>query len=288
MKPGADADRPPHRRASSLGALAAVLAAGRPRPAAAMRAGARHRSRRAWPSSRSRRCAPLPGPRRRAPLGVADEGPGSLLREGSRVLVDVRFDRCDRRAPAASCAQPGREVLAVSRRYQTVTVAVKPGRLPRARPGVAGVSRGRPRCWRRSLAPPPAAGRSSPRAIAQLQPPTARADFGVDGSGVTVGILSDSFDQRPSTARRPSAAARTSPAATCPGNGNPCGNTTPVDVLDDFDIDRAEEAHRRGAGDGADRPRPGAGRAIAFATAFNGELAFAEQHRRPRRGRGAG
>lgn len=62
----------------------------------------------------------------------------------------------------------------------------------------------------------------------------ARETFGVDGTGVTIGIISDSFNSgKPS----PSNPATDIAAGLLPGPGNPCGYETPVEVLADLNID---------------------------------------------------
>ena len=83
--------------------------------------------------------------RRRRPsrrgLSLAAEGPGSLLRDGNRVLVEVRFDH-GAAAGVDDLRAAGAKIVNVSRRYQTVTVAAKPAssaRSPRCR-GVAGAT----------------------------------------------------------------------------------------------------------------------------------------------------
>ncbi|MCS5497062.1 S8 family serine peptidase [Cnuibacter physcomitrellae] len=72
-----------------------------------------------------------------------------------------------------------------------------------------------------------------------LRSAEARAAFGVDGSGITVGLMSDSFDvSRGVTSWQDDVA-----AGVLPGPGNPCGDEQPVEVL------------REGAGGGADEGR---------------------------------
>ena len=71
-------------------------------------------------------------------LSLAAEGPGSLVRDGNRVLVEVRFDQ-GAAAGAEDLREAGAEVINVSPRYQTVTVAAKPGEL-RALNGVPRVA----------------------------------------------------------------------------------------------------------------------------------------------------
>jgi hypothetical protein len=60
----------------------------------------------------------------------------------------------------------------------------------------------------------------------QLDAALARSTYGVDGSGVTVGILSDSYDFLGGASTGVS-------AGELPGTGNTCGYTTPVNVLQD-------------------------------------------------------
>ena len=73
-------------------------------------------------------------PRRRTalqspePRTVPAEGPGSPLREGNRLVVEVRFDH-GALAALDELRAAGSRVLGASRRYQTVTVAVRPRRL---------------------------------------------------------------------------------------------------------------------------------------------------------------
>ncbi len=199
-----------------------------------------------------------------AALVEPQEGPGTPLRDGNRVLVDVRFD-AGAVAGLDELRGAGAEIVHVSRRYQTVTVAVRPGEraaldgLARvggisevATPLVLGVDCG---------------GRVRSEGDAQLRAPVARADIGVDGSGVTVGILSDSFDRDPTAGTR---AADDVLSGDLPGPGSPCGTTTPVALFDDG---AAKSDEGRAMAQVVRDLAPGA--AIDFATAFNGELAFA-------------
>jgi len=219
-------------------------------------------------------------------LGVPPAGPGSLVRLGGRVLVDVRFD-----AGAIAGLDPlraaGAEVLASSRRYQTVTVAVAPGQLGQLADvaGVEGVSERRAPLLAATDGPSAAAagvacegGAVVSEGIGQLNVAAARSATGLDGSGVTVGVLSDSYD------KASLASDGSGPIATraeddvessdLPGTQNPCPDEmAPVRVLEDY------------AGSGpSDEGRamlqivhdvaPGA--SLAFATAFLSELSFAQ------------
>ena len=215
-----------------------------------------------------------------SPSGEADLPPslaGSPLREGGRVLAYVRFDHGAESGLDALRAS-GAKILDVSRRYQTVTVAARPGDLPEiaetahvanvapvhppivsgaesAGPGTSAITR----CF----------GAATSEGDVQLNAMAAREGFEFDGNGVTVGILSDSFN-------RDTAAGTRAPADVAsgdlPGKGNPCGFTTPVQVVDDSEANGGDEG--RAMAQIVHDLAPGT--KIAFASAFHGELSFAE------------
>jgi hypothetical protein len=201
-------------------------------------------------------------------LGLAPGGPGSLLRRGQGVVADVRFES-GAAAALGSLRGVGAEILHLSRRYQTVTVAAEPAELPAIGElaGVAGVTE--------VLAPlisgADCGGSVTSEGDTQLNAANARASFGVDGSGVTVGLLSDSFARSASALTH---APEDVAAGDLPGPGSPCGSSTPVGLLDD-------------SGAGADEGRAMAqivhdlapGAAIDFATALPSETAFADNIR---------
>jgi len=201
---------------------------------------------------------------------------GGLLRKGQRVLANVRFD-AGALSSRDDLREAGGELIAANARDQRVTVAVSPGRLHAvaAVPGVAGVTP--------VLSPVTAAATCPSGSIVsegdtQLRAKAAReANPGVDGSGVTVGILSDSFNQASVDEEGNPIATKAADdvkSADLPGFGNECGQTTPVAVL-------KKEAN---AAEASDEGRamaqivhdlaPGAN--LEFASAFNGETAFAE------------
>ncbi|HET8862079.1 MAG TPA: hypothetical protein VFM94_02390, partial [Solirubrobacterales bacterium] len=132
-------------------------------------------------------------------LDVAARGPGSLLRDGSRVIVEVRFAR-GALAGIDDLRAAGARIVDASPRYQTITVAAKPAEL-RALSAVPGVSAATevlaPIAYATGPGPVAAAvtpcfGAATSEGDVQLLAARARAEFEVDGSGVTVGILSDS------------------------------------------------------------------------------------------------
>ncbi|HET9678257.1 MAG TPA: hypothetical protein VFP21_12225, partial [Solirubrobacterales bacterium] len=208
-----------------------------------------------------------------AALGLPQEGPGSLLREGRRVLVDVYFD--GEPAPQLDAMHEAEaKVVAVSRRYKTVTAAVAPARLPEvaASPGVGAVTP--------VLAPVVYAGECEggsviSEGVAQINAKAAREAFGLDGEGVTVGVLSDSYDKASGTATD---AAEDVETADLPGPANPClEQKAPVDVRQDLEptppgLKATDEgrAMLQIVHDVAPAAK------LAFASAFFGEIAFAK------------
>jgi hypothetical protein len=207
-------------------------------------------------------------------LSLASEGPGSLLRAGNRVFVEVRFDR-GATAAVDDLRATGARIVNVSPRYQTVTVAAKPSDLRALSgiPQVVGAS---------EVLTPITSAFACPAGVAvsegdpQLRAEEARSVFGVDGTSVTVGILSDSFDL--------DASAETSQSddvasGDLPGAENPCPNqATPVNTaLDDYEPDSEEPAPEdegRAMAQIVHDLAPGT--QISFATAFTGLTAFAK------------
>jgi hypothetical protein len=198
-------------------------------------------------------------------LSLPASGPGSLLREGNRVLVEVRF-QSDAPLALSALRAAGAEIVHVGRRYRTVTVTAHAADLQRIG-AVAGVD-----AVTEVLAPlvrgADCGGLARSEGDAQLGAASARSAFGVDGSGVTVGILSDSFDRDPLAVTN---AAGDVASGDLPGPGSPCGSTAPVRVLDDGEAAGADEG--RAMAQIVHDLAPGA--TIDFATAFTGESAFA-------------
>jgi hypothetical protein len=198
-------------------------------------------------------------------LSLAANGPGSLVRDGNRVFVEVRFSG-GAEAGVNALREAGAEIFDVSPRYQTVTVATRPLDLPEigAVPGVESVS---------EVLSPVVRGANCGGAVTsegdqQLNAAVARSGFSVDGSGVTVGIISDSFDRRASAATHASGDVA---SGDLPGPGSPCGSSAPVGVLADTDGEGRDEG--RAMAQIVHDLAPGA--SIDFATAFPSETAFA-------------
>jgi subtilisin family serine protease len=199
-------------------------------------------------------------------LSLAPGGAGSLLREDGRVHVDVRFER-GALAALGSLRGAGAKLVHASRRYQTVTVAVKPAdlRVVAALPRVEAVTE----VLTPLLAAAECSGLTTSEGDTQLNAAAARGAFGLDGSGVTVGILSDSFDR---DAAAPTHAGGDVASGDLPGPGSPCGRTTPVSILDDTDFGAVDEG--RAMGQIVHDLAPGARLAFASATALGSPFAF--------------
>jgi hypothetical protein len=206
--------------------------------------------------------------KRSVALSLPAHGPGSLLRRGSRLLVDVRVGDP---SPAALAALrgAGASIVHVSRRYGAVTVAVAPSALRRVGTlsGVEAVTE--------NLAPVvratgPCNGLTTSEGDAQVKADDARATFGVAGAGVTVGILSDSF----ATSGLEPGPGDDIRSGDLPGPKNPCGHRTPVKLVDDSENGNDEgRALAQIVHDLAPKAN------LQFATAFSGLNAFADNIR---------
>ncbi len=215
-------------------------------------------------------------------LGLAASGAGSLMqRPGGRVVVRIRFaDTSTATLDAVRAA--GVTDLSVSVPDAVANGVVAPSDLAAVAqvPGVASVQEeitplvGPPSSTPGPASAPPPAVTSAgacPSGIvsegdAQLKANTARANFGVDGTGVNVGVLSDSFNSL-------GGAATDVAANELPGPANTCGNTTPVIVQ----ADQAGTDEGRAMAQIVHDLAPGA--SLTFATAMNGAADFANQIR---------
>ncbi len=192
-------------------------------------------------------------------LDLAAQGPGSLVRaDDERLLVTARLASVGSSSLQAVEAT-GAVITFVDNNLRSVTMTIAPADLPAlaAVPGVEYVHE--------ELAP--MVNATCPTGIvsegdAQLNAATARSTFGVDGSGVTVGVLSDSYN---SLGGAPTDVSQ----AELPGTTNPCGHTTPVSVVQDSGNTDEGRAMAQIVHDLA----PGA--SLAFATANPTEAAFA-------------
>jgi len=225
-------------------------------------------------------------------LSLAAEGPGSLVREGNRVLVEVRFDR-GAAASGEELRRAGAEVVNVSPRYQTVTVAAKPDEL-RALNGVPRVAGAREVLKPITAAEECPSGEVVSEGVQQMHAGNGKYDeetkdeareaFSVDGSGATVGILSDSFNQATEAADGSGPVATKAPkdvedgdlpgsTGELPGSENPCGYTGDVTLVGG-DPETEGDDEGRAMSQIVHDVAPGAN--LAFASAFTGEAAFAK------------
>ncbi|HEU4598374.1 MAG TPA: S8 family serine peptidase, partial [Solirubrobacterales bacterium] len=107
--------------------------------------------------------------------------------------------------------------------------------------------------------------------VAQLNADEAREEFTVDGSGVEVGVISDSFDSNGGAA---TTAAEDVETADLPGAENECaGQETNVDVIEDLGPEEGSD-EGRGMLQIVHDVAPGAD--LSFATAFISEEGFAK------------
>jgi hypothetical protein len=220
-------------------------------------------------------------------IGLPIEGPGSLSREGERVVVEAHFEGGALQQLEALEAA-GAKILVASREYQTVALSVEPADLEVVAevPGVEIVAAARrPMVFATegaatTSAGPPSAlcegGSVISRGVEQLNVRAAREAFDVDGAGVTVGVISNSFNSASGGTVR-SHAAEDEETNDLPGPLSSCdGQEVPVNVI--------AEAPKPAPGETLDDE----GRAmlqvvhdvapeaeLAFATAYGSELEFA-------------
>lgn len=190
---------------------------------------------------------------------VAANGPGSLMIDGAgRISATVFWNGAGDEVPDAIRELVGGDGIEapLTEVAPAATVRLDPALLTQLRelPGVIGVTpnlrpltgtvalRDRLDSVRGELPKALAQAGAMPRpatnapencrtlpveADAPLRADRARSEFGVDGTGVTIGIVSDSF----STLTAPTSWADDVAAGALPGPDNPCGRTTPVALV---------------------------------------------------------
>lgn len=268
MFPGTSASRPPRALVSAIALLVLFPAAARAQSQPIAKDGGALSPALEELAQPAVAEAPLAAQSRH--LGVPLAGPASLVREGGRVLVTVRLSRGPAGAfPALRAA--GARILSASPETRTATLAVPPSRLPEVA-GVAGVRA----VWqqRQPITRTPEGqcegGAAISEGLTQLQVDDARSAFDLRGAGLTVGVLSDSYDRDASAVTDAEADVL---SGDLPGTLGTCsGQQLPVNVL------------AEGPADGSDEGRamlqivhdlaPHAD--LAFATAFESEESFAE------------
>lgn len=104
----------------------------------------------------------------------------------------------------------------------------------------AGIQQQLPKINAREAAPAASESYCGPipiEADAPLRADQARSSYDVDGSGVTIGIISDSFNQTSD----PTSMEKDVRSGALPGMGNPCGRTTAVEIISDRRDDGEDE-----------------------------------------------
>jgi Subtilase family len=207
-------------------------------------------------------------------LGIPSQGPGSLIRQGGRVLVTARFERGALSA-FPDLREAGAQVLSASRRTQTVTVAADPTLLT-ALASVPGLKAAWP--VREpivfGLGGPCEGGAAISEGLAQLRVDDARQAYELRGAGTTVGVLSDSYDSARLGSEPPGTDAQDDVVSgDLPGPAGSCSDQQlPVQVLDEGPSGEGDEG--RAMLQIVHDLAPHAD--LAFATAFESEESFAQ------------
>lgn len=216
--------------------------------------------------------------------GLPTDGAGSLRREADgAVVANARLTAVDASAEAA-LQRAGARILARSTVDHLVTVAVQPadivavGSLPQVEwleevltPAVHGLGlSGLEQALAQAGVDTNATcgSRVVSEADTQLGVAAARTTYGVDGTGIRIGILSDSYDNL-------GGASADVAAGELPGPGNPCGRTSPVVVQSDLASGGSDEG--RAMAQAVHDLAPGA--ELLMATAFVSDVDFANQIR---------
>jgi subtilisin family serine protease len=222
-------------------------------------------------------------------IGLPTEGPGSLVREGERVIVEAHFEE-GALTHLEALEAAGAKVLTASGEYQTVALSVEPEDLQELAgvPGLRTVAPSRtPIFYGVGESPSTAAtvsncegGSVISQGVAQLNVPAARAAFGLRGAGETVGVISDSFNSATrSVEDDPIATHAANDEATndLPGPASSCvGQQVPVRVIAEAPVSAEVEPTDEGRAmlqvihDVAPEAQ------LAFATAYSTELEFAQ------------
>lgn len=192
-------------------------------------------------------------------LSLPETGAGSLLRgEAGEPLVYIRLSSVDD-ASVAALRDAGARVVHVANEYNTVTAYVAPERLTdvaaisnvqnireELTPLVAGHDRAALSNGVGAIFPQrPVAQAGCATAITsegdtQLKANQARTTYGVNGAGVTVGVLSDSFGKTTS----PKSVQQDIASGDLPGPGNPCGRLTATNVISETTASDATDEGR--------------------------------------------
>ena len=227
-------------------------------------------------------------------LALPDSGPASMRLTGDSVAVTVYYSTPPVAADIDALAALG-TIDSVAAKYLVVGATIPTSNLDSVAaldhvqavhetltPGSSGTA------WSGALAPTvtevdtetdapsetssdAAACRAVPANLAEpLNVPLARELYGLDGEGVRIGIISDSFDH--AAEPLPSAPDEDVAAGMLPGPGNPCGYEQPVEVLMESTDPASDEG--RGMAQLVHSIAPGA--TLLFASGWDGQAGFAE------------
>src|SRR5260221_12942128 len=145
-----------------------------------------------------------------------------------RVMVDIHSDGSKSIGPVHQlvAAQAGVTIVAVDRSFQagTIEAYVTPAAAAQlaTQPGIASISL----VWK----PQTQVGAVTTQGVVQHRVDQIASQY--DGTGIKIGVLSDSFNSYSVYGALPDAAADIA-TGDLPGPGNPYGNTTPVTVIED-------------------------------------------------------
>jgi hypothetical protein len=215
-----------------------------------------------------------------AAVGLVESGPGSLMVRDGGLVVDIRVVSPSTATQQALTAA-GATITNVDAGTNVITATV-PAESLEAVGSVAGVqsvheqlepmvgSQGRAALAAADGTTSATCAPITSEGVTQLKADIARSTYSVDGTGVKVGVLSDSFNNLGGAATGVS-------NGELPGAGNPCGRTTAVQVLQDASSGGADEG--RGMAELVHDVAPGS--PLAFATAMppSGEAGFANNIR---------
>jgi Subtilase family len=219
-------------------------------------------------------------------IGLPVEGPGSLIREGERVVVEARFEG-GALSQVEALEAAGAEILTTSSRYQTIALSVEPEDLQALAevPGVSAVAPSRrPIVYATEevlgtsvTASNCEGGSVISQGVAQLNVPAARAAFGTFGAGQTVGVISDSFNSATKIEGQaiPTHASTDEASNDLPGPASSCvGQQVPVRVIAEAPSTVEPTDEGRAMLQVIHDVAPEA--QLAFATAYSSELQFAQ------------
>lgn len=210
-------------------------------------------------------------------LGKVGAGPASLQVSAEGIAVTVTYRTPPTAADIDALARLG-TVDDVAAKYLVVGATVPAAALPevaalpnvrRVVETVSPVSSGGTRFALASASAADDDCRSVPANLVEpLDVPAAWEKYDVDGSGIRVGIISDSYD---TATDAPTTAEDDILSGVLPGPGNPCGWEQPVEVVQDAPFAASDEG--RAMAQLIHSIAPGA--TLLFASGVNGQVGFA-------------